>query len=64
MLLSLYDDISCDVINFKNFCEILSCFFKILATPQPRSMNTKTDKIIKKKNQIDKITKFSTHNVF
>ena len=33
MLVSLYDIISCDVINIKNFREILRYFFKILATP-------------------------------
>ena len=33
MLVYLYDGISCDVINVKNFREILRYFFKILATP-------------------------------
>ena len=33
MLVSLYDLISCDVINVKNFREILRYFFLILATP-------------------------------
>ena len=33
MLVSLYDFISCDVINFKNFRENLRYFFQILATP-------------------------------
>ena len=33
MLVSLYDVISCDIINVKNFREILSYSFWILATP-------------------------------
>ena len=33
MLVSLYEVISCDVINVKNFREILRYFFQILATP-------------------------------
>ena len=33
MLLSLYDVISCDAINVKDFREILRSFFWILATP-------------------------------
>ena len=33
MLVSLYNVISCDIINIKNFCEILRYFFQILATP-------------------------------
>ena len=33
MLVSLYDVISCDVINVKNFLENLKYFFYILATP-------------------------------
>ena len=33
MLFSLYGVISCDVINIKNFREILRYFFHILATP-------------------------------
>ena len=32
MLVSLYNVISCDIINVKNFREILRCFFQILAT--------------------------------
>ena len=33
MLVSPYGVISCDVINIKNFREILRYFFKILVTP-------------------------------
>ena len=33
MFVSLYDVISCDVINVKNFRKILSYFFWIMATP-------------------------------
>ena len=33
LFVSLYDVISCDVINVKNFREILRCFFQIQATP-------------------------------
>ena len=38
MLVSLYDVISCDLINVKNFREISRYFFRILATPMKRSI--------------------------
>ena len=39
MLVFLYDAISCDVINVKNFREILRYFFYILATPLKKVEN-------------------------
>ena len=39
MLASLYDAISCDVINVKNVREILRYFFYILATPLKKVEN-------------------------